>query len=124
AALAKVARSASPAPKAITKEASMDENKLFHISNQMDRETLSSFERNVPTSVCRSIAADHIGRSTSLPAVPSESSGRANFSEPLPIEAPPGVSICDAMMAQEDRLWRRDLKARLGVKDDDGPKAA
>jgi hypothetical protein len=90
----------------------MDENQMFNIANQADAETLCDYERAVPTKVCREIAGDHIGRPTSHPAVPSESSGKANFSEPRPIECPPGVAQLDKLMAQEDAEWRSPL-ARL-----------
>jgi hypothetical protein len=91
----------------------MDLNKLFHASNQMDRETLRSFEDGCPTKVCRDILGDHLGRSTSLPGVPSESSGHENFSEPRPLESPPGVAQLDKIMDHFDALDRRDLAMRL-----------
>jgi hypothetical protein len=104
----------------------IDEDKMFHISNQMDRESLAAFERNVPTSVCRAIANDHVGKPTSFPATPSETPGKTNWVEPNPIEPPAGVAICDAMMAQQDRRWRRELAKELGVKapNDEPPSAA
>jgi hypothetical protein len=97
-----------------------NEDRMFHISQQLDADTIREFERNVPTSVCRSIASDHIGKPTSFPMVPSETRGRtgANFADEVPITPPPGIKIMDAMMAQDDRLWRRDLAQRLGVRDE------
>ncbi len=104
----------------------VDENKLFHAKNQMDRETIREFERGVPTSVARDIARDHIGKSTSLPMSGVASSGLPNFVEPKPLETPPGIAIVDQLMAQEDRLWRRELAQRLGEKvtKDEPPSAA
>jgi hypothetical protein len=103
-----------------------DHTKQFTARATMDRETIQAYEDGVPTSVARDIARDHIGKSTSLPTVPSVSWGKPgiNYADEVPIAPPPGIALMDAMMAQDDRLWRRDLKARLGVKDDDGPKAA
>ncbi len=84
----------------------VDENRMFHIKNQADAETLREFERGVPTSVARDIVRDHLGKSTSLPMSGVASSGLPNFVEPKPLETPPGIAIVDQLMAQED-LYRR-----------------
>lgn len=93
----------------------MDENKLFHARNQMDRETLRSFEEGVSTKVAREIAKDHISRPVAFPTTPSVTPGLPNYSEPLPLAPPQGIAQLDKIMAQEDRLWRRELANKLGV---------
>jgi len=98
----------------------MDENKLFHASRQMDRETLRSFEEGVSTKVAREIARDHISKPVAFPTTPGETPGLPNYAEPRPLEAVPGVGIMAQMMAQEDRLWRRELANKLGVKAPNG----
>jgi hypothetical protein len=94
----------------------MDENEMFSAKNQMDRETLRSFEQGVSTKVVRDIVGDHLGKPVAFPTTPSETPGHTNFSEPLPLGPPPGIKIMDEMLAQDDRIWRRDLAQRLGVK--------
>jgi len=104
----------------------MNENEMFSAKNQADAETLRDYERAVPTSVARAIAADHIGRPVAFPTTPGVTPGHMNYSEPLPLAPPPGIKLMDKMMEVENALWRRDLAQRLGVKapNDDPPKQA
>jgi hypothetical protein len=93
----------------------MDENKLFHASRQMNPSDIREFDRNVPPSVARDIVKDN-AKSVHFPSTPGWSSGKPNYSEPKPLGPPPGIAVMDQMMAQEDRLWRRELANKLGVK--------
>jgi hypothetical protein len=104
-----------------------NEDKMFHIKNQADRQTLQAFERAVPPKLAREIANDHLGKSVSFPSVPGDTPGRANWVEPNPITPPPGIALMDGMMKLEEALWRRELAQRLGVKaapNDEPPSAA
>jgi hypothetical protein len=106
----------------------VDHTAQFTAKATMDAATLREFERGVPTSVCRDIAKDHLGRPTALPTIPSVTPGKpgSNWKE-TPITPPPGIAILDEMLAQEDRLWRRrrELAAKLGAEapNDEPPSA-
>src|SRR5262245_41104479 len=94
----------------------MDYTKQFTAKATMDRETLREYERVIDP---RLIAKDHLGKPTSLPAVHGQSPGTnaGNWTEPVSVKVP-GVDICDQLLDQQDALDRRDLKRRLGVRDD------
>jgi hypothetical protein len=95
----------------------VDHTKQFTARATMDRETLQAFEKAVPTSLARAVINDHLGKPTALPTIPSETPGKPgiNYADEVPIAPPPGIAILDEMLAQEDRLWRRELANKLGV---------
>jgi hypothetical protein len=84
----------------------------------MDAPTMAAYRKAVPDNLAKSIAKDHIGRPTSFRSTPGETPGPMRLTDPKPLGPPPGIAICDQMMAVEDRLWRRELAQRLGVKPD------
>jgi hypothetical protein len=103
----------------------INENEMFSAKNQMDKETLRSFEQGVSTKVVREIVGDHLGKPVAFPATPGETPGHMNYAEPTPLGPPPGIALMDKMMEVENALWRRELAQRLGVKapNDDPPSA-
>ena len=74
----------------------------------------------VPDKLVRDIVRDHHGKSTSLPSVFGESSQVAgtNILEARPLDPVPYVAHCDRIADHFAALDRRDLKQRLGVKDE------
>jgi len=97
----------------------------FTAANMIDRETL----RDMAVAEGRPSDSKYQRPSTSLPTVHGKSSGKRgeNILEARPVEPVPGIAIMDQMMAAEDKLWRRELAQRLGVKEprkDEPPSAA
>jgi len=82
----------------------------------MDRETLRSYEKVVDP---RLIAKDHLGKPTQLPLVFGQSPGtNAPNTTPTRAMTVEGVGLCDRLMDQQDKLDCRELKQRLGVKEE------
>src|SRR5262249_2706581 len=98
----------------------IDYTKQLTASATMDRETLREYERVIDP---RLITKDHLGKPTSLPSVFGQSPGTnaPNCSPPVPLKVE-GVEHVDRIADHFAKLDRRDLKQRLGVKDD--PEAA
>ena len=72
-----------------------NEDRMFNAKNQMDRETLRDYERAVPTSVCRDVIKDHLGKPTSLPTVSGETPGFLNIVPFNEFPAPWGTTTHD-----------------------------
>ena len=94
----------------------MDYTKQFTAKATMDRETLREYEKVIDP---RIIARDHIGKPTSLPSVFGQSPGTnaPNYSPERPLKVE-GVEHVDRIADHFAALDRRDLKQRLGVKDE------
>jgi len=90
---------------------------VFHARNTMDGPTLREYQKGEGR-------APSWDKNPARPSVfppnvfgESPKQGTPNFSPERSMEVP-GIDLMDRMMDQQDMLDRRDLKQRLGVKDD------
>lgn len=98
----------------------------FTAQATMDHETLREYDKAVPDP--QTLANDHLGKPVQFPfhsdPKPAKPVAGMNIQKPTPLKSPPGIHLCDRIADHFAALDRRELKQRLGVKDEPPKDAA